>query len=309
MEIVRHDLYCSESVDLTLVFERDLSDEEIARLKQLLPKWVQEQVKAENYTQVWQPRLSLENADNRREICVDSDWFPDEWFEPLAHALERDFPTLRRLDIGTDFEPPYRDDKAFISVPRKLVQFEDGSNAEVQPFEIAKYPVSVEQFSRFAEQTGYVTVAEKRNDEYTFREGPGDNAIAMQKRLPTPAQWLCYLDATAYCNWAGVRLPTEAEWVAASVIDDNVRNDNEVSRWRSEVGADPMSCPAALAMIDEEITGAIVEGDRISVVLRQGPYLARTRQDVSAPYYRHLVSLSYYEMTQFRVCQLNTAAR
>ena len=77
-------------------------------------------------------------------------------------------------------------------------------------FWMARTEVTVAQFRRFTESTGYRTSAEKAASKHTWRY-PGFPQDGRH-----PVVWLSFADALAYVEWAGVDLPTEAEWDYAS---------------------------------------------------------------------------------------------
>jgi len=298
VKIERRELIDWENIVMTVHSDNDLSDDVLARLRQLLETWPKAKAQEKDTYPV---PLWRDQHDRRTfQFCWEK-WFPEEWFEPLAQALAAQFPSLSLLEIGHDFEPAHRDDAAFIAVARKVVELEDGSRIEVEPFEIAKYTVSIGQFEQFTQETGYKTIAEQRDYE-TFRNNQFIGEIPARKRFSQAAFCISYVDAVVYCEWARVRLPTEAEWVAAAVIDDRVYDDDaELRRRYPELEKDP----TAILKGCSEMTGTVVNGRRGQrVIVRDGPYLVRSRRSWPSPHYRSGRSLTDCEgPIVFRVCK------
>ncbi len=104
--------------------------------------------------------------------------------------------------LGQAGDPRLRENN-WVTIPASAFVMGVGGAAyevELSAYQIGKYPVTVQEFGKYVEDGG----PEPRD---------WDQQLAYPNRPVVKVSWR---EAAAYCGWAGLRLPSEAEWERAA---------------------------------------------------------------------------------------------
>ena len=113
---------------------------------------------------------------------------------------------------------------------------------EIEPFSIARAPVTQSEFATFTENNSYHRKELWSTEGWEWRESVNatqpvywqrsdngwlrrhfDKWVPLEPHLPVIH--VNYYEAEAYCRWADRRLPTEAEWETAAAVEPNATGD------------------------------------------------------------------------------------
>lgn len=248
--------------------------------------------------------LDVEDSGDPEQVAVAFGWYCDRCLTQLEAAIPAVFPEVVAVSVGLDRGSYPAPDPRFISVSGATAFYEDGSSVLLEPYEISRSPVTTGQFEEFTAATGYVTDCE-RNGDGTFRFDETIEPIQPKSRGNIPVHSVSFNDATAFCEWARVRLPSESELLAAALIDHRVMSRREASDFMfGQSGRfDIDKYPNALAGLGAEfVIGKARPG---KVIIRSGPYYVREVGWETHPHRHEWPTDAYDIMAGFRVCRTN----
>jgi formylglycine-generating enzyme len=101
---------------------------------------------------------------------------------------------------------------------------------QLAAFRIDRHELTNRQFTQFVRARSYVTTAEREGGAWIYRGGDPDWSYVrgadwrhplgpgsdIERAWDHPVVLVSWYDANAYAKWAGMRLPTEAEWEVAA---------------------------------------------------------------------------------------------
>jgi sulfatase modifying factor 1 len=148
-------------------------------------------------------------------------------------------------ESNTEINPPLKMGEVPNNIPEGMIYVPSGKTTigsengmeherptftvNIEPIFMDKHPVTVGEFRKFVNATGYVTYSDEIGDGIVFDFQKGEWIIAPgvnweyplgrdNSKAPDdhPLTLLTYDDAEAYLNWVGKRLPTEIEWEHAA---------------------------------------------------------------------------------------------
>jgi gamma-glutamyl hercynylcysteine S-oxide synthase len=152
---------------------------------------------------------------------------------------------------------------------------------EIEPFEMAKAPVTNAEFKEFVEAGGYTRREFWATPAWRWRVKSGAEHPVYWKRVDgawlerrydkwvelsphAPIIHVSWFEAEAYCRWAGRRLPTEEEWEVAASAEPTPAGKLSSTKRRYPWGDDPITPDRAnmdgrlLGVID---VSALPDGD------------------------------------------------
>ncbi len=95
----------------------------------------------------------------------------------------------------------------------KFVYGAKGKSAECAGFSLGRFPVTNAQFQQFLKETKYQPPKAHPENNLFVSHWPNKEPKGIEKH---PVTWVSLFDALAYCQWAGLTIPSEWLWEKAA---------------------------------------------------------------------------------------------
>lgn len=248
-------------------------------LERLIREW-SELNGRENLCDCFLSSLDVFQADDGNgTVTVWIEWCGKHCLARLLGLIESEFPEFSTCIVGYSRSEDTQDEaykkNKYINHGRREIVFENGNVVSVPPFEVSRFPVTNGEFARFAQETSYQTSAKRLGSSEVYYNNDTIRGFDQATVDNVPVSCVSYKDADSYCMWANLRLPSETEWLAASILVDELYDDES---FKKLFGRDNrfslLDHPNALQSLSQEFTSTLSDDGR--VVVRTGPRYVRS---------------------------------
>jgi serine/threonine-protein kinase len=139
-----------------------------------------------------------------------------DWYAVVDYAVENGLvEPLAAATAPVTWTNPIDDSEMVFIPPGPFSVGPKNQPAVSGGFSLARHPVTNAQFRRFLDETSYTPPPPNYPDPVTFLSHWSGGKVP-KGREEHPVIWVSFVDALAYCRWAGLALPTEWLWEKAA---------------------------------------------------------------------------------------------
>ncbi|MCA9094341.1 MAG: SUMF1/EgtB/PvdO family nonheme iron enzyme [Planctomycetaceae bacterium] len=206
--IIHEDDVDQEPLIIRFVNGRKLSQSKADRIARFVRCWMDQA--AENDPDLWSMAKEWDcTVSENCDVIARCEFFPEPELSRLSADIHQEFPTLIEMRLGYPLSNPttvqkfdwYKVPDGSVVINRKV--------HNVTAFDISFTPVTIGQFEEFVDATHYTPVPDLIEkipgflvDNFKLQYGSNSKHVL---------HGVTHDDAVAFCTWANLRLPTDAE--------------------------------------------------------------------------------------------------
>jgi len=228
VKVVENDLLDYEPLVMNFVSSKTITNSQSKQIQSFIVAWF-ETVVADNPKEWCAAKEWTANKSAENTITVTCDLMPSQAVEVLAAEVERAFPEFIELHIGNSTaEGLPKIEFDWVDVPSGQVSI-CSQVKTVEAFRISFTAVTLGQFEEFINSTKYQPIADRLRNQQGFLI---DHFVLNNgKNRNQPLFGVAHDDATAFCSWANLHLPSEAELTR---FFEWTVSENREHRWTGE---------------------------------------------------------------------------